>query len=146
VQITVREHTEPDHELSAALARLLPQLSRRSGPPSEDQLRRIVDCPAVQLLCAHHTSAGIVGILALVLIPLPSGVRARIEDVVVDDAFRERGVGRALLREGLDRATAAGARDLDLTSRPGREAAVHLYTTLGFELRQTAVYRHYLGR
>ena len=65
---------------------------------------------------------------------------------MVDAAFRGRGVGRALLRDALDRASAAGARDVDLTSSAGRDAAVRLYTTLGFELRRTSVYRHGLRR
>jgi len=146
MDVTIREHTLADSELHTAFVRLLPQLSRRSSPPSEEHLRRIAGSPAVQLLCAHHPRGGIVGTLSLVLIPLPSGLRARVEDVVVDETVRGLGVGRALLSDAVERAVALGARDLDLTSRPERTEAVHLYEALGFEQRQTRVYRHALKR
>jgi len=83
----------------------------------------------------------VVGSLTLVLFRVPTGVRAWIEDVVVDESSRGTGVGEALVREALSRAAAAGARSVDLTSRPGREAANRLYRRLGFEMRETNVYR-----
>jgi ribosomal protein S18 acetylase RimI-like enzyme len=82
-----------------------------------------------------------VGTLTLVLFRIPTAMRAWIEDVVVDESARGAGVGEALTLAALERAADAGARTVDLTSRPSREAANRLYTRLGFELRETNVYR-----
>jgi ribosomal protein S18 acetylase RimI-like enzyme len=76
-----------------------------------------------------------------VVFPIPTGIRAWIEDVVVDEAARGRGVGEALNRHALDRARAEGAKTIDLTSRPTREAANRLYLRLGFVPRETNIYR-----
>jgi ribosomal protein S18 acetylase RimI-like enzyme len=130
-----------DDELAAAFARLIPQLSSSSAVPDRDELRRIVEFPSNRLLVARDGGA-IVGMLTLVMFPIPSGLRARIEDVVVDQTARGRGVGEALTREALRLAAASGARSVDLTSRPSREDAIRLYRRLGFEERPTRVYRH----
>lgn len=84
------------------------------------------------------------GCLVLVMFRIPTGLRARIEDVVVDEKYRGFGIGRALNQEALKRAEAAGARSVDLTSSPRREAANQLYLSLGFERRNTNVYRYSL--
>ena len=78
----------------------------------------------------------------MVLFRIPTGVRAMIEDVVVDEALRGRGIGEALSREALKVARENGARTVDLTSRPSREAANRLYQRIGFKLRDTNVYRY----
>ena len=80
--------------------------------------------------------------LTLVVFRIPTGVRAWIEDVVVDETMRGRGVGEALSQEAVRRAIGAGARTIDLTSRPSREAANRLYQRLGFTLRDSNVYRY----
>ena len=84
----------------------------------------------------------IVGSMTLVIFPLPTGVRAWIEDVVVDGDARSRGVGEALNRRAMEIAVARGAKTIDLTSRPSREAANRLYQRLGFLRRDTNVYRY----
>jgi ribosomal protein S18 acetylase RimI-like enzyme len=86
----------------------------------------------------------IVGTLTLVTFRIPTGVRAWIEDVVVDDVARGHGVGDLLNRFALDLARAKGAKTVDLTSRPSREAANRLYQRIGFEPRDTNVYRYSL--
>jgi ribosomal protein S18 acetylase RimI-like enzyme len=145
----VEEVTEATPELVEALARLVPQLSRSSPPPTEAQLAEIVASPSSVLLVARlggegeqqGTGGSIVGTLTLVLFRIPTAMRAWIEDVVVDESARGTGVGEALTLAALERAADAGARTVDLTSRPSREAANRLYTRLGFELRETNVYR-----
>ena len=135
--------TEVDHvddELVAAFARLVPQLSRSSPPPGRAELADMVGAPGTHLLLARDDD-GIVGSLTLVLFRIPTGVRAWIEDVVVDEKARRRGVGEALARRALEVAVEGGARTVDLTSRPSREAANRLYARLGFALRDTNVYR-----
>ena len=127
-------------ELVAAFARLHPQLSS-SPPPDTAALERIVGHAANTVLIARDSAGGIVGAMILVLFPLPSGLRAWIEDVVVDESARGRGIGAALNRRAIEIARQAGARTVDLTSRPDREAANRLYARLGFNQRNTNVYR-----
>lgn len=140
----ISEATEVSDELVAAFARLIPQLSSSNPPPSRDELADLVASEASTLLIAEHDGE-IVGTLTLVMFRIPTGVRAWIEDVVVDGAARGLGVGRALNEEALNRARAAGATTVDLTSRPSREAANRLYQRIGFVPRSTNVYRYHLS-
>jgi ribosomal protein S18 acetylase RimI-like enzyme len=126
-------------DLVAELASLMPQLSSAS-PPSRAELSEIIDSPATSLLVARDCDA-IVGTLTLVVFRIPTGVRAWIEDVVVDESARGQGVGEALTLEAVSLARGAGARSVELTSRPTREAANRLYRRLGFEERETNVLR-----
>jgi ribosomal protein S18 acetylase RimI-like enzyme len=124
----------------AAVNRLIPQLSRSAPPLSADALKQIVSWDGNYLLIARDGDR-VVGMLTLVTFPIPTGLRAWIEDVVVDEAARGQGVGAALTQEAVRRARAVGARTVDLTSRPTRQAANRLYERLGFELRETNAYR-----
>ena len=130
-------------EVVNACRRLLPQLSESAGPLEGGDLARILGHQGVTLLIARGPE-GIVGMLTLVVFPLATGVRARIEDVVVDQGARGRGVGTALTMAALDRAREQGARSVDLTSRPSRVAANRLYQRLGFQRRDANVYRYEL--
>jgi ribosomal protein S18 acetylase RimI-like enzyme len=130
-----------DPVLVEALARLLPQLSKSSPPPTAAELEEIVASPACSLLVAR-VDGDIAGSLTLVVFRIPTGVRAWIEDVVVDSAARGKGVGEALNRFALDLAARLGSKTVDLTSRPSREAANRLYQRLGFVARETNVYRY----
>ncbi|MFB7853545.1 MULTISPECIES: GNAT family N-acetyltransferase [unclassified Streptomyces] len=127
-------------ELVDAFGRLLPQLSSTAKPLDYEALDRMVTCDANTVLVAR-TPESIIGTLTLVLLPLPSGLRARVEDVVVDSAARGQGVAGLLTQEALRLAREAGARTVDLTSRPDRAAANRLYERLGFQVRQSTVYR-----
>lgn len=141
--VNVAIETEVTDELVDAFARLIPQLSRSSPPPTREVLAEIIDSDATFLLVARDDEDGsILGSLTLVLFRIPTGLRAWIEDVVVDDAARGKGVGAALNRYAIDVAAERGARSVDLTSRPSREAANRLYRRLGFEPRETNVYRY----
>ena len=133
--------TEVTPELVAAFARLVPQLSRSSPPPSAAELAEMIDSPASDVLIAVEDGA-ILGTLTLVTFRIPTGVRSWIEDVVVDDAARGKGVGDLLNRHALDVARAKGAKTVDLTSRPSREAANRLYQRIGFLPRETNIYRY----
>ena len=138
---TIEECLEVTDELVDAMERLVPQLSSSSPPPGPDALATITDSPACHLLLARdHT--GILGSLTLVVFPIPTGVRAWIEDVVVDGDARGKGVGDALNRHAVELAESLGARTVDLTSRPTREAANRLYKRIGFVQRDTNVYRY----
>jgi len=140
--IMVHEATETTDELVAAFAALIPQLSSSNPPPTASEVAAMVDADASVVLVARDGADGpIVGSLTLALFRIPTGVRAWIEDVVVDESVRGRGVGEALTMMALDRARTAGARTVDLTSRPSREAANRLYRRVGFVERSTNVYR-----
>jgi ribosomal protein S18 acetylase RimI-like enzyme len=145
-EIEIVEATEVTDELVEAFERLVPQLSRSNPPPTRDELAAIVASPASILLLAVERDGtdAILGSLTLAWFRIPTGVRAWIEDVVVDEAARGKGVGDKLNRHALEVARSLGARTVDLTSRPSREAANRLYQRIGFELRETNVYRYSL--
>jgi ribosomal protein S18 acetylase RimI-like enzyme len=139
----IEEATEVTEEIVDAIGRLLPLLSRTAPAPSAAFLNQIATSPATTLLIARDGVSGpIVGTLTLAVFRIPTGTRAWIEDVIVSDSVQGRGCGELLTRAALDTAAAAGARTVDLTSRPGREAANHLYQKLGFKVRDTNVYRY----
>ncbi|MDD9371798.1 MAG: GNAT family N-acetyltransferase [Acidimicrobiales bacterium] len=128
-----------------AVERLVPQLSRSNPPPTVDELGDVVSSPATDLFIAIDDTGMVIGMATLAVFRIPTGLRAWIEDVVVDEAGRGQGVGEALTEAMVDRARDRGCRTVDLTSRPSREAANRLYKRAGFELRDTNVYRLDLG-
>ena len=136
--------TEATQELVAALAHLIPQLSSSAAALDRTALGEVIAAPSNSLLLARDREHGnrIVGTLTLVIFRIPTGVRAWIEDVVVDASARGRGVGEALTREAMRIASERGAQTVDLTSRRSREAAHRLYEKVGFVLRDTGVYRY----
>ncbi|GAC1361068.1 MAG: hypothetical protein NVSMB4_19130 [Acidimicrobiales bacterium] len=127
-------------DIVEAFARLIPQLSSSNPPPGPDELAEMIATPGTTVLVAR-LGTQIVGTLTLVVFRIPTGLRAWIEDVVVDDAARGHGVGAALTEAAIDVATRLGAKTVDLTSRPSREAANRLYQRLGFEQRTSNLYR-----
>jgi ribosomal protein S18 acetylase RimI-like enzyme len=129
--------------LLTAFHRLIPQLSSSSTPISTDQLAEMIAAESTTIFVATNEQR-IVGLLTLVVFRIPTGVRAWIEDVVVDESARGHGVGEALNRAALDDARRRGAKTVDLTSRPSRAAANRLYQRLGFVARETNVYRYEL--
>ncbi len=144
--IEIREVAEVTSDLVAAFERLTPQLSSSAAPPTAGELAVIVEGDATVLLVAVDTErtgeSAIVGSMTLAVFRIPTGTRAWIEDVVVDERARGAGVGAALNSEALRIAAERGARSVDLTSRPSREAANRLYRRLGFVPRETNVYRY----
>jgi ribosomal protein S18 acetylase RimI-like enzyme len=141
--VAVYVATEITDEIVAAFAHLIPQLSSSNPPPDKAFLTQLVAHEACHLLIAADEATGqILGSLTLVIFPIPTAMRAWIEDVVVDDAARGQGVGALLNNYAIQLAADAGCKTVDLTSRPSREAANRLYQRLGFEARNTNVYRY----
>lgn len=138
--VEIQIATEPTEELRESLARVLPQLSS-SPPPDSDELARIVADPGSVVFVAR-LDGQIVGSLTLVLYRIPTGLKAWIEDVVVDEAARGHGIGEQLNLAALDEARRHGAKAVSLTSRASREAANRLYQRIGFVARDTNVYRY----
>ena len=130
-----------DDGLCAAVAQLIPQLSSSAEPLTRAVLEEIVSSPVTTLFVAKDEAGRIVGTLTLATFPTPTGVRAWIEDVVVDVTERGNGTGAALVDAAVHKARAVGARTVDLTSNPRRTEANALYRKLGFAVRETTVYR-----
>ena len=128
------------HEVVDALNRLLPQLSLTATVLTLTELRDLVDSNSTTLFVARNEGK-LVGTLPLVVFRIPTGLRGWVEDVVVDEAARGTGVGEVLTLAAIEEARRRGVRSIDLTTRPTRDAANRLYSRLGFERRETNVYR-----
>jgi len=141
--VTVEIARDSTAQLLEGVNRLLPQLSSRAAALEMADLDRLITSSASTLLVARRDGE-LVGMLTLVTFMIPSGRRAWIEDVVVDEAARGSGVGGALTTAAIAEARRRGVRSIDLTSRPTRVGANALYQKLGFEQRVTNVYRYFL--
>ena len=143
MSVVVEKAAEVTPELVEAFVRLIPQLSSSNPAPTVGELEEMISSPATTVFIARVDGV-IAGSLTLAIFRIPTGLRAWIEDVVVDGSARGHGVGEALNKAALDEARSRGAVTVDLTSRPSREAANRLYQRLGFIARDTNVYRYTL--
>jgi ribosomal protein S18 acetylase RimI-like enzyme len=141
VLVHVEEVLSVDDELIEAFVRLTPQLSSSAPAPGAAELEAIVASEASHLLVVRDDDGRIYGTTTLVVFRIPTGVRGWIEDVVVDGAPGRGGAGKALTTFALDLARSLGVKTVDLTSRPSREVANGMYQKLGFQQRETNVYR-----
>jgi ribosomal protein S18 acetylase RimI-like enzyme len=140
--VTISIATAADaEELAAALQHLVPQLSSSNPPPSLEAVRAMLGHDAIAQFVARRDDGSIVGVSTLAVFPIPTAIRGWVEDVIVDQESNNQGIGRMLLDAMVERAQEIGCKTVDLTSRPGREAANHLYRKAGFEVRETNVYR-----
>lgn len=138
VSVEIARHASDD--LLSGLNRLVPQLSTSAALLESAELAALIEAPASTLFVAVDDGE-VVGMLTLVIVPIPTGVRAWIEDVVVDESIRGSGVGEALTLAAIDEARSRDVRSIDLTSRPSRRAANSMYLKMGFVARDTNVYR-----
>jgi len=138
--IDIYELSSADGKTLRAVNELIPQLSQSASVMNEIQLRQLVESEATKLFFAQDKEV-VLGMLSLVIFPIPTGTKAWVEDVVVSQTARGKGVGVALMNHALAVAKDAGAKSVDLTSRPSREIANKLYQKLGFTARETNVYR-----
>lgn len=138
--VPVEIAAQASEELLAACHRLIPQLSSSAAPITVNELAEIVNGESTIMFVARVDNQ-IVGLLTLAVFRIPTAVRAWIEDVVVDSSARGHGVGEALNKAAIAEAKRRGAKTVDLTSRPSREAANRLYQRIGFVARDTNVYR-----
>ena len=129
-------------ELNSVLQQLIPQLSANKTAPSRDELTALVNSESSILLIARYPDehAPIAGMLTLAIYRVPTGLRSVVEDVVVDENMRRHGIGEALILQAIALARDAGANGVSLTSNPKREAANHLYRSIGFKKRETNAY------
>ena len=138
----IEKAVEVTDELLAALTRLIFQLAPEKTPPTRDDLTSILNSPGASLLVARlsYENDGIAGILTLIVYRVPTGARAVIEDVVVDEKYRNRGIAKAMMTRAIELAREAGTSNISLTSNPKREAANLLYQHMGFQKRETNLY------
>lgn len=127
--------------LADAFVGLMPQLSRSNPPPSADAVRALLAHEAITQFVARDDRGAIVGVSTLAVFPIPTGRRAWVEDVIVDEASGGQGIGAQLCDAMVARARELGCVTVDLTSRPSRAAANRLYQKVGFTQRETNVYR-----
>jgi ribosomal protein S18 acetylase RimI-like enzyme len=129
-------------ELVSAFERLIPQLKLSYPPLKRWEIEALVSSDSSILLVVRYPDelAPIAGFLTLIVYRVPTGIRAYIEDVVVDEAMRGKGLGEALMRHALNMAREAGANGISLTANPRREAANRLYQRLGFKTWRTNLY------
>ncbi len=140
--VTISVATPADaEELTAALEHLVPQLSTSNPPPTLDAVQGMLAHGAITQFLARRDDGSIVGVATLATFPIPTATRGWVEDVIVDEASNNQGIGRMLLDAMVARAKELGCKTVELTSRPTRGAANHLYTKAGFEVRDTNVYR-----
>ena len=139
--VQVEELEKVTDEVVEAFGRLLPQLSSSASPLDAAAIAAVAQSPATTVLLAR-AAGKIIGTLSIGMYPAPTGLRAWIEDVVVDEAAARQGAGGALVREALRLAKTAGCRTVDLTCRPSREAAGRLYERSGFRRRDSRLYRY----
>ena len=139
--IEISELMEADEETLSYVNHLLPQLSPSAQLISLDRLQALASSECTRLYLAKEGDH-IHGMLSLVVFAIPTGTKAWVEDVVVDGGARGKGVGKSLMRHATEQAEKLGAKAVDLTSRPSREAANQLYQSIGFEIRKTNVYRY----
>lgn len=143
MSVQVEVVADVSDEIVAGLNHLLPQLSTTASPLTTSDVEELVASPSTTVFIARDEGR-IVGTLTLVVFPIPTGRRAWIEDVVVDEAARGSGVAEALTNAAIEESRRREVRTIDLTTRPSREAANRLYVRLGFERRETNVYRFFL--
>jgi GNAT superfamily N-acetyltransferase len=127
-------------EVLWAFEKLVPQLSENCAIPTPEVLNEIINSGNCKVFVAE-TDGEIVGTLTLVTYRIPTGMKAWIEDVVVDKSMRGKGIGRILTQHAIDYAKKTGISKIDLTSSPFRIAANELYQKMGFQKRETNVYR-----
>jgi ribosomal protein S18 acetylase RimI-like enzyme len=137
---------EATDEILSALKKLIPQLGVNKPYPSQSELTALIESEASSLLIARYPneSGEIVGALTLAIYRVPTGVRSVVEDVVVDEQYRNKGIAKALMTRAIELAREAGASNVSLTSNPSREAANSLYRNMGFQQRETNLYIFHL--
>lgn len=140
--INISELTEASSSVLQSINELLPQLSSSAQVISMDRLSELVESDNTIIFIGTYESGQILGMLSLIVMKIPTGNKAWIEDVVVDQSARGKGMGKALMNHALEKAKELAVKSVDLTSRPSREKANMLYQSLGYQIRETNVYRH----
>lgn len=136
----IRDITIVDENVIKAFNKLLPQLANDIQIPSKEYLQSLANSENTHLIIAYDGDI-VIGTTTLIINKLPSGIKAWIEDVIVDDSIRGKGIGKQLVNFAINLAKDKGIKKIDLTSNPQRVAANGLYIKLGLKKRETNMYR-----
>lgn len=140
MEIQIDNPAEVTQELVEALGKLIAQLNPALPVPTAEHLATLLADPAATLLVARDGNR-IVGTAMVIVYPTTIRFESRIEDVVVDESARGRGVGEALVNACIEVARSRGASIIELQTARVREAANRLYERMGFERRDSNPYR-----
>lgn len=140
--IVIQQVTSFTPQTAESLRYLAKQLGKNYHELRDEDIKEMIASPNHFLFLAIDTKndkpAGM--ILAMVY-RIPYVRKGYLDDLVVDEAYRGNGLGTKLLQTALDIAHKRGAAYVDFTSRPKRGAGNNLYEKLGFQKRETNVYR-----
>lgn len=136
----IKQLTQIDKNTVEVFKRLIPQLVGRDDYPSFESLNDIINSKNVKLLVAIDNDK-IIGSLSIAIYLIPTGKKAIIEDVIVDESARGKGVASRLMDRAIEIARENGVRKIELTSNPTRIAANKMYVKYGFKVRDTNFYR-----
>ena len=125
-----------------AVSRLLPQLSSDAELLTRQYFKNILASESIHFFICELDKKQIVGMLTIASYKTPSGIKVWIEDVVVDESQRGKGIGKELMLFAIGYSKSLGAKDIRLTSRPSRIAANELYLKLGFKKHETNFYKY----
>ncbi len=139
-EIHLEQAREASDELLTAMQRLMAQLTA-VPPPDMAELDKMLSSSATTLFLARQADETIIGMAALTVFRVPSGLKAWIEDVVVDESRRGKGIGESLTVACINHARKLGVSSIHLTSNPARTAANRLYQKLGFKRHETNLYQ-----
>jgi ribosomal protein S18 acetylase RimI-like enzyme len=143
-KMEIREINRFSNRVFNATLRLLPQLAPDSAFLTREHFKGILKSKNTHFFIAELDNK-IAGILTIATYDIPTGRKVWIEDVVVDESLRGKGIGKSLMLFAIDYAKSLGAKSIELTSRPSRVAANHLYQKMGFGIRETNVYKYLLN-
>ena len=134
------ELTTFSEEFVAGIDGLMRELCA-TAEATEERVRMVIESPNMHQYAAFDEDGRIVGCATLCVCTTPEMIIGFVEAVVVAAECRGQHIGRRLMERIIDDARRFGVQELHLTSRPQRVAANGLYQALGFERKETNVYR-----
>ena len=127
-------------EYLEAMQRFLDQLTTSPMVLTESMFQELLKSENSHLFFIMKDEQ-IAGMLTVGIYHSPTGGKAWIEDVVVDETFRGQGLSKLLVAHAIEFVKAQQIPSLMLSSNPKRIAANKLYQAMGFERKETNVYR-----
>ena len=127
-------------EYQEAMQRFLDQLTSSPMTLTEEMFHQLLVSSNSHLFFLLKDEQ-IAGMLTVGIYHSPTGGKAWIEDVVVDASFRGQGLSKLLVAHAIEFTKSKQIPLLMLTSNSKRVAANKLYQTMGFERKETNVYR-----
>ena len=136
----IEEITSSTAVSKSDIDRFLEILLNREAAISLEFLEELIAAENSHLFIAYDENGSCVGMLTIGIYLSPTGKKAWIEDVVVDEKFQGKGIGKKLMAFAIDFVKLHQVSLLLLTSNPSRVAANKLYQKMGFQQKETNVY------